>query len=110
MLSIVDNAITLTRGDSATFTVGLEKDGDSYVPAQGDYIRFALSKGYKGEYGYKRLLVKQIPYDTLEFTLTPEETGALSYETYNYDVELVYEDGNTDTFISSTMTITGECD
>ena len=108
MVSINGCAITLTHGDSLTLTVGLKRNGQTYTPVSTDIIRFALSRGFKGEYGYEVLLEKQIPYDTLQFTLTSVDTAKLDNATYNYDIEIKYEDGNVDTFISSTITITGE--
>lgn len=102
-----NNNITLTRGDTLTLTVALTKDGETYTPAEGDVIRFALAKGYEGEPGYSFVLDKVIPNDTLTFTLTSEQTK-LEYRAYNYDVQVTHDDGSVDTFISAKLTITGE--
>ena len=113
-----NNNITLTRGDTLTVTVGLFHEVDPvppateptiepYVPVEGDVIRFAVSKGYKGEPGYELKLSKTIPHDTLTITCSSTET-ALDYRDYNYDVEITYDDGTVDTFISGKLTITGE--
>ena len=118
MLRIDNNNITLTRGDTLTLTVSLLHEVDPvppattptiepYVPEQGDVIRFALSRGYKGERGYELKLSKVIPNNTLTFTCSSEET-TLDYRTYNYDVEITHPDGCVDTFISGQLTITGE--
>lgn len=112
------NNITLTRGDTLTLTVALLQEVDpvppatgptteTYVPVEGDIIRFAVSKGYKGQTGYELKLSKEIPHDTLTFTCSSEET-TLDYTTYNYDVEITHPDGCVDTFISAKLTITGE--
>lgn len=111
--------ITLTRGDTLTLTVDLTKEVppvppatdptiEPYEPTVDDVIRFAVSKGYKGESGYELKLSKVIPHDTLTFTCTSAET-ALDYSTYNYDVEITHDDGTIDTFISAKLKITGEC-
>lgn len=113
-----NNNITLTRGDTLTLTVTLlhevppvqpatEPTIEPYVPEEGDVIRFAVSKGYKGEAGYELKLSKEIPHDTLTFTCSSTET-ALDYKPYNYDVEITHSDGCVDTFISGKLTITGE--
>lgn len=102
-----NNNIILTRGDTLTLTVELTKDGEAYVPEQGDVIRFALSKGYLGEPGYEFKLDKTIPNDTLTFTLSSTET-ALDYRSYNYDIQVTHSDGCVDTFVSAKLTITGE--
>lgn len=113
-----NNNITLTRGDTLTVTVGLFHEVDPvppateptiepYVPEQDDVIRFAVSKGFKSEPGYELKLSKTIPHDTLTITCSSTET-ALDYRDYNYDVEITYDDGTVDTFISGKLTITGE--
>lgn len=107
MLKIDGHKITLTRGDTLTLTLTLKKNEQTYTPEEGDVIRFALSKGYKGEPAYELKLSKVIPNDTLTFTLSSTET-ALEYRDYNYDIEVTHSDGCVDTFISSTLTITGE--
>lgn len=101
------NNITLTRGDTLTLTVSLLKDNSPYVPTEGDSIRFAVSKGYKGQSGYELKLSKTIPNDTLTFTCESSETE-LDYAVYNYDVEITHDDDSVDTFISGKLTITGE--
>lgn len=101
------NAITLTRGDTLTLTVELTKDGDPYVPEQADVIRFAVSKKYLTDIGYELVIEKEIPHDTLTFTIPSEETK-IPYNTYNYDLQITHGDNCVDTFISSTFTIVGE--
>lgn len=101
------NNITLTRGDTLTLTVSLLKDNAPYVPTEGDSIRFAVSKGYKGQSGYALKLSKNIPNDTLTFTCESDETE-LDYAVYNYDIEITHADDSVDTFISGKLTITGE--
>lgn len=119
MLTIdAENNITLTREDTLTLTVKPTQEVDPvppateptiepYEPVEGDTIRFAVSKEYKGQPGYELMIAKDIPLDTLTFTCSSTET-ALDYRDYNYDVEITHEDGTVDTFISATLTITGE--
>ena len=119
MLNIDKNQnIALTRGNTLTLTVALkevtppeppatEPTITDYEPLEGDVIRFAVAKGYKGQEGYNLKLAKEIPHETLTFTCTAEEME-LAYGTYNYDVEITHEDGTVDTFISAKLTITGE--
>lgn len=118
MLKIDGDKITLTRGDTLTLKVSLLHEVDPvppatqptiepYVPQEGDAIRFALSVGYKTGPGYQFILDKTIPNDTLTFTLSSQETS-IRYGSYNYDIEITHADGCVDTFISSTLTITGE--
>lgn len=108
MLTINGNAITLTCGDSCTLEVQPVKDKEPFTPGENDVIRFALSNVWKGEPGYVRIITKTVDPETMCFTLTAQETAALAIRAYRYDVELQYSDGNVDTFISGTFTITGE--
>lgn len=113
-----NNNITLTRGDTLTLTVGIlqevapippatEPTWETYVPQEGDVIRFAVSKGYKTEPSYELAFSKVVPNDTLRITCSSTET-ALDYRTYNYDYEITFADGTVDTFLSGKLTITGE--
>ena len=102
-----NNNIFLTRGDTLTLTVGLTKDGEPYTLEEGDVVRFAVSKGYEGAFGYELILTEVIPNSTLTFTLSSEQTQ-LEYRAYNYDVQITHPDGCVDTFISAKLTITGE--
>lgn len=108
----IDNQqnITLTHGDSLALTVALTKDGETYTPEEGDVIRFALSIGYVGDQGYKLILTKDIPADTLTFTLTAGETEALALRKYVYDIQITHGDGTVDTVILGRLTITGEAE
>ena len=120
MLEIDKNQnIILTRGDTMTLTVGLshevppvppatEPTIEPYTPESGDVIRFAVSQGYKGATGYEFKWSTEIPHDTLTFTMPATETAKLSYQTYNYDVEITHDDNTVDTFISGHLTIIGE--
>ena len=114
------NNIWLTRGDTLTLTVNLEREVppvppateptiEPYVPQENDVIRFAVSKGYKGEPRYELKFKETIPHDTLTFTASSEKT-TIDYMTYNYDVEITYADGTVDTFISGKFTIVGEAE
>ena len=105
MHSINGNDITLTRGDSLTIQIGMEKDGEPYVPEVGSVVRFAMKAKYKDP-DEAVLLVKNIPIDTLELDFEPEDTKELTMgKTYVYDIELTDENGYVDTFISGTFTV-----
>lgn len=108
MQEILGNAIKLTKGDTLKMTIELTKDGEAYTPVQGDALRFALSKGFVGEFGYKLITTKEISTEDMTVTLTAEETDALPCRTYNYDIQLTHADGSVDTVILSTLTITEE--
>ena len=114
----LSNNITLTRGDTMTLTVNINESvppvppdtrptARPYVPEEGDSLRFAISKGYKGTADYQLMLSKDIDLSSMKFTCAASET-VLDYGTYNYDVELTHADGTVDTFISAKIKIIGE--
>lgn len=109
MLTVDDNQnISITRGDTLTLLVEPYKDGELYIPQEGDTLRFAVSIGYVGRKGYKLIETIDIPTDTMTFTMTSEQTQDLIFSQYNYDVELTYADGTVDTFISAKLNVLKE--
>ena len=99
MIRLSGNTIYLTKGDTLELQVNvLNKDGTSYLPSEGDVIRFAVKRKYSDT---KPVLVKVIPNDTLRLRLEAEETQILdaSSTPYVYDIEIKMVDGTVDTFI-----------
>ena len=101
--SVDGTRITLTRGDSLYIEIGMKRGTQTYTPAEGDKVRFALKSArvVGGEYANKRpLILKDIPTDTLLLHLEPSDTKPLPFGDYVYDVELTYANGDVDTFIT----------
>lgn len=107
MVKIRNNKITITRGDTLETTVAITtSEGEAYIPAEGDQIRFALKKSYTDA---TPIIVKSIPNDTLVLRVEASETKQLSVGSYVYDIELTTADGYVDTFIDKqTLIITEE--
>lgn len=106
MVKIIDNAITMTRGDTLRATVTITRDGEAYTPVTGDTVRFALKRdvlnGAKTEYkDAEPLVLKDIPIDTLLLQLDPEDTKHLGFGSYVYDIQITFADGSVDTFIAA---------
>ena len=81
-------------------------NGEVYIPAEGDTIRFAMKRRYKDE---NTLIQKTIPTDTFLLELQPEETKPLAAgRGYVYDVELTDSFGRTDTYITGIVTLMEE--
>ena len=117
MLTIDGNNIKLTRGDTLALEIKLTQEIDPvppateptiepYIPAADDVIRFAVSKGYKGQTDYELKFSVELSHD-LSLVCGPDKT-ALDYYVYNYDVEITFADGRVETPISGTLEITGE--
>ena len=98
MVKISGTTIKMTRGDTLRLTLGLtDEDGNDYIPLQGDTIRFAMKQNYNDS---TPLIVKDIPTDTLQLVLNPEDTKNLPQpSTYVYDLEITYANGDVETFV-----------
>lgn len=104
--------ISLTRGDSMAVKINIKitdpQTGveSTYQPTGGDVVEFHMKKRRKDKQPF---MVKIIPNDTLVLTLSSEETKGLEYATYRYDIQITFEDGSVDTFITdSAFAITTE--
>lgn len=108
--------IKLTRGDYLALTVGMEQDGEPYVPQIGDELRFAMKhnkfKPDKSDYSDPEPLVNiTIPLDTCLLEIQESDTKDLAFGDYAYDIELTKYDsveGRPDTFIRGIFTLTEE--
>lgn len=97
MVDISGTTITMTRGDTARISVYItDAEGEPYTPGAQDAIRFAMKKDYKDA---EPLLLINIPVDTMELIINPEDTKSLAFGSYVYDIELTTESGTVDTFI-----------
>lgn len=105
--------LTCVRGDTFMKHIGVKtiQDGEKvdYEFQQGDVLKFGLSKSYKHIPGYTLVKEKNIPIDTCILELSKEETEALEYSTYNYDIEFTRAaDGYRKTLIQGEMKVTKE--
>lgn len=105
--SVSGTTITLTRGDSFAADISItDQDGNQYIPAEGDSIRFAMKSSYEDS---TPILIKDIPISSMVLTINPEDTKGLAFGKYVYDVELTKESGEVATFITkATIKITEE--
>lgn len=107
MVSIKKNIISLTRGDTLRTKVIIKlSDGTVYEPVNGDIITFGLKTTINDT---ECIIEKNIPIDTMELHLAPEDTKELPYGAYVYDIQIQFNDGDIYTFIPYTkFNITGE--
>ena len=107
---IKGTTIIMTRGDTLRCKINITtQDGSAYIPVDGDVIRFAAKKKYSDE---APAIIKDIPWDTLELRLDPEDTKHLEQPgDYVYDIQITLNDGTVDTFIErAKLKITEEVD
>ena len=92
MLKIVNNKIYLVRGDSGTITVTVRNaDGTERAIREDDEILMTVRVTPASEI----LFQKTGP----EITIEPEDTAALAFDTYCYDIQMTLADGTVDTII-----------
>ena len=107
MLKVTNNEVYLTRGDNALLHISArDSTGSTYVPQDGDVVTLSVKKKVKDN---DKLICKiqDIHTETgWDITINPEDTSALSFGDYVYDVQLVGSNGWVDTIIEpSTFTI-----
>lgn len=109
MVKVEGTTITMTRGDTLEVPVVIKTaDGEDYVPASGDLIRFAVKSRYRDP---EPIIVREIPHDTMTLRLESADTKLLAARRrpYVYDIELSTPDGTVTTFIAcASMYITQE--
>lgn len=104
--SLKGTTITLTRGDTFVAEIRISQaNGSQYFPSEGDTVRFALKKSYTDA---DILISKDIPIDTMQLILQPEDTKNLDFGKYVYDVQLTKSTGEVDTFITKSIFIIDE--
>ena len=107
MYKISGTTISLTRGDTLKVNITLTtKDKNPYIPVAADRIRFALKSAKmnvnKTEFVDKEpLITKDIPYNTMQLKLDPEDTKNLPFGSYKYDLQITFANNEVDTFISN---------
>lgn len=109
MVSVVNNTITLVRGDTVEIPVTIRlRNGEEYVPSEGDVIRFALKEGYGDNVPV--LIRKVLPNSAPILRLESCETKGLPArkKPYVYDVELATVNGYVDTFIRGQLIVLEE--
>jgi len=92
VLKIVNNKVYLVRGDSGAITVTvLNADGSTRAVQSGDEILMTVRASPASEI----LFQKTGP----EIFIEPEDTAALAFGTYCYDVQITLADGTVDTIV-----------
>lgn len=95
------NEITLTRGDTPTFTLNLTNpDGTPYEPVSGDEIIFVIKKSAQAQEIWAQI---EIPTETMELAFEEATTRALDFGKYVYEISLNNDTNDYhDTFITAT--------
>lgn len=100
--SVSGTKIMMTRGDTVKISVMIKykSTGDPYTPVEGDTVRFAVKKYIKDK---NPVFTKDIPISTMLLVIDPEDTKSLPFGPYYFDVQLIFANGDVDTFIQNGM-------
>lgn len=94
MFRVVNNNISIIRGDSATFTLSItDANGDAYTLLDTDVVTMMVRSSPTSD----AVISKTFTDATL--SIAPSDTSSLATGTYVYDVQIVHSDGWTDTII-----------
>lgn len=97
MFKIIDNEITITKGDSGSFTIrAMNPDDSEYEWKDGDRLIFSLR-----ERGLRKGVILEKEGRYIE--LYPEETRKMKCGRYLYDVVLYTVGGDVATIIPPTL-------
>lgn len=95
MVQISGTTVYMVRGDTVVINIEIkDQNGETYTPTGADVVRFALKKNYNDP---EPLILKDCT--SLTLTVEPDDTKALPFGVYVYDIELTKADGTVDTFI-----------
>lgn len=95
MLQVRNNAIYLTRGDTAKLSLTItDEEGKPYVIQDTDTVLFTIKRTTSD----KDVVLQKRAVDSTIY-ITAAETEPLAYGTYKYDVELRKDDGTVSTVI-----------
>lgn len=95
--------IKLVKGDTFTQNIKIyTEDLLRYVPKAEDKVTFAIWNKFTDT---TPILAKELPIDTMIFSLTAEESDSFKYGSYVYSVKIEFADGTVDTFLSGTFSI-----
>ena len=95
MFKISGNTISITRGDTAFFTLNITQNGEPYDYSDDTVLFTVKSNVYTSDV----LLQKQVQYGE-NVVILPSDTNKLNYGEYWYDVQLTTSLGVVDTVIT----------
>lgn len=94
MYRVVNNNISIIRGDSATITLTItDANGDPYVILPTDSVTMMVRQNPNSEAVISKTFTDAV------LNIAPADTSSLPCGNYVYDVQLVHADGWTDTII-----------
>lgn len=105
-MTITQNKIYMTRGDTAVFAVSL----DGRMLIDGDVVEMTVRK--RPEHPQRAIYKKVTEFREGKaiITLNPEDTQHLPFGEYSYDVQVTFEGGRVATIVKPTPFVIGQED
>ena len=99
--------IELTRGDTANIVFSAKtEEGEDYEPVATDRLKFAVAKKVGADSLFEIENVMEDDADAFwNIGIKPEHTETLKFSGYVFDVQLATADGQVDTIIGKTDTL-----
>lgn len=104
-------ALSMTRGDSATFHFHREDADGKVITTEATKIFFTVKSNAENEAFVIQKTIEDFVFDEnseYHFTINPDDTNDLAYGDYVYDLEVIREDGSKQTISKGTFTLTWE--
>ena len=95
MFKIENNVSSITRGDTASFTLTIKQEDGSAYDYSNDSVLFTLKQNV---YTTEKILQKHVVYGE-DVVIEPADTAQLPYGVYWYDVQLTTPTGEVQTVI-----------
>lgn len=91
--------ISITRGDSFSFSVFLKKDDIEVGLMSGDKIYFTVKENVNTEEILIQKIITTFINGRALINVNPEDTDSLEYKSYKYDIQFTRADGLIKTII-----------
>ena len=98
MFKIQGNVISITRGDTASFTLTIKQEDGTAYDYSNDQVLFTVKANV---YTKDKIMQKNVVYGE-DVVINPSDTANLPYGEYWYDVQLTGGAGTVQTVITPT--------
>lgn len=95
MVSVTNNDIKLTRGDTATFKLNVKDLNNNNYDYSNDTVQFTVKMN---TITTNAIIIKNVGSDGI-IKINPQDTNNLNYGVYYYDIQIVKPNNDTYTVI-----------
>ena len=107
-MRIYGKDISMIRGDTESLRVSVKKQYGSRVPlTEGDLVYFTVKESARDEEKLLQIIVSEFDDGDAIIKIESEDTKALMFKTYYYDIQLVRTNGDVKTIVPPSKFIIG---